>query len=81
MKCKDFKTGKEVAIKITRNTEIDHKFANSESKLLNFLMESDPNDEFNIVRMLDEFYFRDHHVSIQINLQVLRLRTSKLRLV
>lgn len=24
-------------------------------------MEKDPRDEHNIVRMLDEFYFRDHH--------------------
>jgi dual specificity tyrosine-phosphorylation-regulated kinase 2/3/4 len=50
-----------VAVKITRNTEIDHKFACSESKLLNFLMEKDPKDEHNVVRLIDEFYFRDHH--------------------
>ena len=59
--CIDHKTGYKVAIKITRNTEIDHKFASSESKLLNFLMENDPSDENNIVRLIDEFYFRDHH--------------------
>ena len=57
----DHKTGLNVAIKITRNTEIDHKFASSESRLLNFLMEHDPNDEHNVVRMIDEFFFRDHH--------------------
>lgn len=57
----DHKTGNTVAIKITRNTEIDHKFANSESRLLNFLMEKDPSDSYNIVRMIDEFTFRDHH--------------------
>lgn len=50
-----------VAIKITRNTEIDHQFAESESRLLNFLMEKDPEDSYNIVRLMDEFYFRDHH--------------------
>lgn len=44
-----------MAIKITRNTEIDHKFAMSESRLLNFLMEKDPIDSHNIVRMIDEF--------------------------
>ncbi len=37
----DYKTGRHVAIKITRNTEIDHKFASSESRLLNFLMQND----------------------------------------
>lgn len=48
-------------MKITRNTEIDHKFASSESKLLNFLMKNDPKDDNNVVRLIDEFYFRDHH--------------------
>lgn len=57
----DHKTNQRVAVKITRNTEIDHKFASSESKLLNFLMQNDPNDEHNVVRLKDEFYFRDHH--------------------
>ena len=40
----DHKTKQMVAIKVTRNTEIDHKFASSESQLLNFLMEKDPED-------------------------------------
>jgi len=57
----DHKTGEKVAIKITRNTEIDHKFAGSESKLLNYLMKNDPNDSNNVVRLINEFYFRDHH--------------------
>lgn len=59
--CLDHKTGQKVAIKITRNTEIDHKFAGSESKLLNYLMTHDPTDSSNIVRLINEFYFRDHH--------------------
>jgi dual specificity tyrosine-phosphorylation-regulated kinase 2/3/4 len=50
-----------VAIKITRNTELDHKFAQGEVKLLQYLMQNDPNDEFNIVRLYDSFVFRDHH--------------------
>jgi dual specificity tyrosine-phosphorylation-regulated kinase 2/3/4 len=50
-----------VAIKITRNTELDHKFAQGEAKLLQYLMQNDPNDEYNIVRLYDEFVFRDHH--------------------
>lgn len=61
MSCFDHKEGRKVAIKITRNTEIDHKFAESESYLLNYLMKADKNDDNNIVRMIDEFYFRDHH--------------------
>ena len=59
--CLDHKTQQRMAIKITRNTEIDHKFASSESKLLNFLMTNDPADSHNVVRLKDEFYFRDHH--------------------
>ena len=57
----DHKTGQKVAIKITRNTEIDHKFASSESRILNYLMEKDSQDNHNIVRMIDEFMFREHH--------------------
>ena len=61
VQCIDHKTKQIVAIKITRNTELDHKFAKSESALLNYLMKHDPNDEHNIVRMKDEFVFRNHH--------------------
>ncbi len=50
-----------VAIKITRNTELDHKFAQSEANLLKYIMEKDPLDQHNIVRLIDEFQFRDHH--------------------
>ena len=32
-----------------------------EEKLLKYLMENDPNDEYNIVRLLDSFEFREHH--------------------
>jgi dual specificity tyrosine-phosphorylation-regulated kinase 2/3/4 len=64
--CKDHKLSTEtnevrVAIKITRNTELDHKFALGEAKLLQYLMEHDPRDEKNIVRLHEEFIFRDHH--------------------
>jgi hypothetical protein len=44
-----------VAVKITRNTELDHKFAVSEANLLRYIMEKDPNDEHNIVRLFGEF--------------------------
>ena len=56
--CIDHKTGQKVAIKVTRNTEIDHKFASSESRLLKYLMENDPENKHNIVRMKEEFVFR-----------------------
>ena len=59
--CFDHKLQKKVAVKITRNTDLDHKFAQSESKLLNYLMDKDKKDEHHVVRMVDEFYFRDHH--------------------
>ena len=58
---RDHKTGEVVAIKITRNTELDHKFAEGEAKLLRYLMQQDPKDEYNIVRLIDEFHFRNHH--------------------
>lgn len=50
-----------VAIKLTRNTELDRKFAQSEAKLLKYLMVNDSEDEHNIVRLFDEFVFREHH--------------------
>ena len=58
--CLDHQTGKKVAIKINRNTEIDHKFAEQEAKLLKFLMEEDPLDQHNIVRMQGHIHFRNH---------------------
>ena len=60
----DHKTGSEVAIKINRNTELDHKFAANEAKLLQYLMKEDPNDESHIVRLLDHVMFRDHNCFI-----------------
>ena len=56
----DHKTKKKVAIKINRNTEIDHKFAQAEAELLKKLMREDPNDGNNIVRMHEHLSFRDH---------------------
>ena len=48
------------AVKITRNTEMDHKFAHKEAQYLKYIMQEDPQDKHNIVRMLDTCYFRDH---------------------
>ena len=49
--CLDHKTGNKVAIKINRNTEVDHNFAKQEARLLKFLMKEDADDKYNIVRM------------------------------
>jgi len=57
----DHSTKKQVAIKITRNSEVDHKFAAKEAELLQFLMKNDPYDNHNIVRMHSAFEFRNHH--------------------
>ena len=56
----DHKTGKHWALKMNRNTEIDHKFAEQEASLLKFLMKEDSNDENHIVRMLSHTTFRCH---------------------
>ena len=56
----DHLNGKIVAVKVNRNTEIDHKFAKAEGKLLQFLMDEDPNDDNNIVRMSKHIHFREH---------------------
>ena len=56
----DHLNGMRVAVKINRNTEIDHKFAKQEGKLLKFLMDEDPKDQYNIVRMSQHIHFRDH---------------------
>ena len=59
--CFDHSTRTTVAVKITRNTELDHKFAEGEAKLLRYLMLNDPRDEHNVVRLIEEFTFREHH--------------------
>jgi dual specificity tyrosine-phosphorylation-regulated kinase 2/3/4 len=56
----DHSSGKKYALKVNRNTEIDHKFAEQEAGLLKFLMLEDPHDEHNIVRMLEHTRFREH---------------------
>ena len=56
----DHKLAQNVAIKINRNTEIDHKFAQAEADLLRLLMCEDPDDKYHIVRMTDHLHFRSH---------------------
>lgn len=60
----DHKDKKSVALKINRNTEVDHKFAESEAKLLKQLMSEDPKDEHNIVRMKQHLHWRQHQIFV-----------------
>lgn len=55
VQCKDHKRpGSPLyAVKITRNTEMDHKFAHKEAQYLKYIMQEDPQDKHNIVRMVD----------------------------
>jgi hypothetical protein len=56
----DHQSGESYALKMNRNTEIDHKFAEQEATLLKFLMKEDPTDIYNIVRMFNHTKFRQH---------------------
>ena len=60
----DHRENRSVALKINRNTEVDHKFAESEAKLLKQLMAEDPKDEFNIVRMKQHLHWRQHQIFV-----------------
>lgn len=60
LKCKDHKTGKWVAIKLIRNKQRFHSQALVETKILQQLVEWDPDDVHNVVHMVDSFYFRNH---------------------
>jgi dual specificity tyrosine-phosphorylation-regulated kinase 2/3/4 len=46
VQCKDHKDPKKpiYAVKITRNTEMDHKFAHKEAQYLKYIMQEDPQD-------------------------------------
>lgn len=60
LQCKDHKTGKSVAIKLIRNKKRFHHQALVEVKILENLVKWDPKDEFNVIKILDSFYFRNH---------------------
>ncbi|KAF9178943.1 hypothetical protein BGZ50_007356 [Haplosporangium sp. Z 11] len=59
-KCYDHKTGEYVAIKIIRNKKRFHCQAVVEVKILSNLIKWDPEDKHNLIRMTDNFYFRNH---------------------
>lgn len=56
----DYKTNKPVAIKIIRNKKRFHHQALVEVRILDELRKKDPNNEHNVIHMLDYFYFRNH---------------------
>jgi dual specificity tyrosine-phosphorylation-regulated kinase 2/3/4 len=60
LQCKDHKTGRYVAIKLIRNKRRFHHQALVEVKILENLTKWDPNEEFNVIKVLDSFYFRNH---------------------
>ncbi|KAI9312238.1 hypothetical protein BX666DRAFT_2031398 [Dichotomocladium elegans] len=60
LKCFDHKDGQMVACKIIRNKKRFHAQALVEVKILGDLIEWDPEDKHNNVRMFEHFYFRSH---------------------
>ncbi|WVF67252.1 hypothetical protein IAT40_002000 [Kwoniella sp. CBS 6097] len=60
VQCRDHKTGGSVAVKIIRNKKRFHTQALVEVKILEQLVEWDPEDKHFMVRMTDSFSFRGH---------------------
>ncbi|WWC91879.1 uncharacterized protein L201_006828 [Kwoniella dendrophila CBS 6074] len=60
VQCRDHKTGLSVAVKIIRNKKRFHAQALVEVKILQQLVEWDPEDKHYMVRMTDSFQFRGH---------------------
>jgi len=60
MKVYDYKTNQAVACKIIRNKKRFHHQALVEVKILETLRDHDGDDNYNIIRMYEYFYFRNH---------------------
>ncbi|KAJ3258370.1 Dual specificity tyrosine-phosphorylation-regulated kinase [Boothiomyces macroporosus] len=60
VKCYDHKTKANIALKIIRNKKRFEKQGVVEVNVLNKLTQEDPNEEYNLVHVLDHFYFRGH---------------------
>ncbi|CAI8046548.1 Dual specificity tyrosine-phosphorylation-regulated kinase 4, partial [Geodia barretti] len=60
VKCFDHKTKQPVAIKIIRNKKRFHHQALVEVKILDSLRKKDHDNQYNIIHMIDYFYFRNH---------------------
>lgn len=68
----DHKTKKQVAIKIIRNKKRFHHQALVEVDILGYLKRDDEKDTYNVIQMLDHFYFR-YHLCISFELMSLNL--------
>jgi len=60
VKVYDYKTQTVCALKIIRNKKRFHQQALIEVKLLEHLRDNDPEEQYNMVKTLDYFYFRNH---------------------
>lgn len=60
VQCRDHKTGGSVAVKIIRNKKRFHAQALIEVKILQQLVQWDPDNRHYMVRMTESFYFRGH---------------------
>jgi dual specificity tyrosine-phosphorylation-regulated kinase 2/3/4 len=60
VKCYDYKTQTCCALKIIRNKKRFHQQALIEVKLLEHLRDNDPEEQYNMVKTYDYFYFRNH---------------------
>ncbi|GMK57095.1 hypothetical protein CspeluHIS016_0309350 [Cutaneotrichosporon spelunceum] len=58
--CRDHKSGGSVAVKIIRNKKRFHAQALVEVKILQQIVDWDPEDKHYMVKMTDHFYFRGH---------------------
>lgn len=60
LQCRDHKTGHAVAIKIIRNKSRFHKQAVVEIKVLDNLRKWDPDEKHHVIKMTEDFSFRNH---------------------
>ena len=60
LQCLDHKTGNSVAIKIIRNKKRFHHQALVEVKILERLIDWDPENQHNVIMKTEHFYFRGH---------------------
>ena len=60
VQCRDHQTGCSVAVKIIRNKKRFHAQALVEVKILQQLIDWDPDNKHGVLRMTDHFYFRGH---------------------
>ena len=60
VQCRDHKTGQSAAVKIIPNKKRFHAQALVEVKILQQLVEWDPEDKHGVIRMTEHFYFRGH---------------------